>query len=179
MVGKHNTHLLLVGLAALACAPSAAAPRRPPPAIAIAADEFPVACDPRRLAPGFGALGGMHTARRGALLVPPAAYAAGGAPYDVAFLRRDRDGLTLELRTYREGDTTHPATSRFFTVPPADKVVLVRDLAITIVAATAATLTYRVDRADAPPAEVSAATEEVDNECRRDRQDVDLALPPR
>lgn len=177
---------IVAGLLVVGGSAGAAAPRRIAPAIAIDEREIAVSCQPRQLATRFGAPGAIHIARPGELLVPPGAYATGAGPidaqgqagggprYDIAFLARDRDGITLELRTYGEGEATRPATSRFVRMPSAERKVRLRDLSIMIVASSAATLSYRVERDAAAPTDEAAT-----NECPRDRIDVDLAIPPR
>lgn len=131
----------------------AATPRSMTPLAAVPAPYAPVFGAPRHLGRAFTALPGVHSARRGELVVPARAYASrlqtvdtrdvgSDKIYDIAFLGLDRDGIMLEVRGYSGGDLTNPKVSRTASFPADAKTIQIRHVLIAIKSANALGMTY-------------------------------------
>ncbi|KMS56686.1 hypothetical protein V474_16145 [Novosphingobium barchaimii LL02] len=160
---------------------AAVRPDLPPPAPEM--PYSPVFCAARNISAGFGVFDGVHTARRGDLIVPPRDYASGlhspQAPrldeagiYDIAFLGIDGEDMMLELRDYLSPEAREPVATRIFSYPAATRSIQLRHIVLSIQSASELSIVYRSAIAaavadDAVSTDEDGPTEQVVNDyCR-------------
>ncbi|AYJ87690.1 hypothetical protein D3Y57_19375 [Sphingomonas paeninsulae] len=186
----------MVAVVLLTVAPVGAVPlNRNTLTVATQAPYFPVVCEPRHLSKSFVTFSGIHSAKRGELIVPPHDYATGLQPpdtreggsdriYDIAFLDVDRDGIILEVRGYSGDDLTNPKISRIASFAVGANMIQLRHIVITIKATSALGITYSVGvvpaMARVATQDISHGTEVIDaNYCRRDGLDIVVPISTR
>lgn len=100
----------------------------------------------------------MQTARLGEPLVPPRDYHKSadvprsadydpdttGVIYDVAYDGLKGGDIRFEVRGYSGDDMVHPGSGQIEGTPAGSESIEIRDLSITIIKATSATIVYRV-----------------------------------
>ena len=113
---------------------------------------------PRRPAPGVATFGRPQRVSAGDAIVPPRDYAKGtaepkpsdydpnesGTIYDIAFMGISAGTLMFELRGYSIADLAFPATAQEVTFPEGTTELEIGDLTITVIAASATSLEYKV-----------------------------------
>jgi hypothetical protein len=176
--------LAVIGAGSVAVLPVVAAPVRrtlPPPAPEM--PYSPAFCAARSISRSFGAVDGMHAARRGDLIIPARDYGSGlhspQAPglddagiYDIAFLGIDGEGMMLELRDYPGPDAREPAATRIFSYPVTTRSIQLRHIVLSIQSVSDLRVVYRSAIApavadDAASTDEDGPTEQVVNDyCR-------------
>lgn len=195
--GMKRTGLFAVIVAgSVAALPVVAAPVRrawPPPAPEM--PYSPAFCAARSISGGFGAFDGVHTARRGDLIIPPRHYASGlhspQAPglddagiYDIAFLGIDGEAMMLELRDYPGPEAREPSATRIFSYPAITRSIQLRHIVLSIQSVSDLSVVYRSAIApavadDAASTDEDGPTEQVVNDyCRLNGMPaIDVAEP--
>ncbi|WP_157222653.1 hypothetical protein [Novosphingobium sp. AP12] len=178
----------------VAALPVVAAPVRralPPPEM----PDMPIFCAARDISPSFGAFDGVHTARRGDLIIPPRDYGSGlhspQAPglddagiYDIAFLGIDGEGMIVELRGYPGLEAREPVATRIFSYPVTATSIQLRHIVLSIKSVSDLSVVYKSGIApaladDASNTDKDGPTEQVVNDyCRLNGMPaIDVAEP--